>query len=919
MKEHQLHRHLNFGAVNRIACSHEWCRQGYFGPFALLKIDNHNTKVHNSTRDPAIFRAPPLRPNGNTGTRGTSLACSLADIGSEESKSSGQTSESPLSLPDDNGTESLVSEIYYHLKAHKVMRRSRAPVFDAWLRERNSVPVNERIAARFLTDEILFNGQSHGIVQDREFPIQDIVANTASNGTNPDTHSNSCKTAEQSDRKRTNADTASTTLEDQHYAKEIDLQAPNCHIGRTSEEPVANTTENFYDGYETSSGGSSRHSWTHEMNEQSHFIHRTWVLSMPERANDESSLMDTQTENAAHGQTDTDNALTDTMTTFYNYPKFLPEESLIPDPNVYELQEPYVSLSEPSLDEHRPPFSSVDPTVAGLFKFASNAYYKLKRASATGSNALQTFVQGLKGVNEILRVGCAALQDILAGHALCTLRDIYCYLHVAYAMYQLEKPQQKTQMPLTTFKEDLNLFRDLLPQSSCVENQYDNRDIFDEIVNIMWTEFEDAINWNNEHTSNSQFGTGYDAMSTLPAALRKFIHQGFRNDGCSCSPMRGPPPPQLVTNARSSVYEPTTARESFALDWSFIPAHLRLQFSKVTYTIVAFLSRLSRLELMIFYISGTISSILFWTDTDPPLRPSKDGCRLCGNPVPVPECRTCGLALMKLREQPTLINLFKGFYEIVSAFTAPLENQAAMNPLDNPIINRGERQLDNLSNTCCGAMICVNNPTMVSEIILPGSNSFLVGDEAHSTLPDSLLAQKEYSSSDTLHPLREYQKAVTKSPKSHGNFPSKRLLAEITDFKDTSLHFDGDDTSSETSTMLSSHNPPKRRRKLSWGPNEGQSEGRQLSSPENRRYHCNFEGCGTTFTKLENRNRHHKSHRSQVIYTARCQYPGCKSKRSAPLDSVAISNLQLHQRSNHSEWFDLTLAEDRFAVTYVRK
>ncbi|EPS39589.1 hypothetical protein H072_6693 [Dactylellina haptotyla CBS 200.50] len=230
-------------------------------------------------------------------------------------------------------------------------------------------------------------------------------------------------------------------------------------------------------------------------------------------------------------------------------------------------------LSRTEREQTRQP-NFANSKVEELRKFTSDAYYKLCNKSAKGSIELQRFVKSLKGINEIIRVGFLAVQKILTGHVLSELLEVYCYLHVAYAMYQLERSKLNEKTPDIAFKEELNVFRELLPEFESFEYQAKERDIFDEIVGIMWVELKDAIKWNNRHTTNTQFGSGIDAINTLPAVLREYVYQNYPNNRCLCISMSGNTPniSQDKSDVHHSISEPPTPLESSEPDWNSMPS-----------------------------------------------------------------------------------------------------------------------------------------------------------------------------------------------------------------------------------------------------------------------------------------------------------------------------------------------------------
>ncbi|KAF3935254.1 hypothetical protein ABW19_dt0203434 [Dactylella cylindrospora] len=121
---------------------------------------------------------------------------------------------------------------------------------------------------------------------------------------------------------------------------------------------------------------------------------------------------------------------------------------------------------------------------------ASTTYNKLQQGSLGRSEELKGFIEGLEGVDKILQTGYSSLEKILKNQTISELKDIYCYLHAAYAIYQAERPQAGDKTLTPTFCSDLEIFKELLPRRPTCGCKRGPRDIFDEIVDIMWKEVD---------------------------------------------------------------------------------------------------------------------------------------------------------------------------------------------------------------------------------------------------------------------------------------------------------------------------------------------------------------------------------------------------------------------------------------------
>ncbi|KAK6361396.1 hypothetical protein TWF730_005128 [Orbilia blumenaviensis] len=133
-------------------------------------------------------------------------------------------------------------------------------------------------------------------------------------------------------------------------------------------------------------------------------------------------------------------------------------------------------------------------------RFLNGAWQMLKKLqfatkSETASPQLRAFVKSLGGLDSIINIGLKSLKDILDGDAPTDITRVYCFLHFAYAMSQAEKNANDETLPTSAFREGLEVFRMCLPSESKVEGKPTQQDLFDEIVNILWNEFQRAFKW----------------------------------------------------------------------------------------------------------------------------------------------------------------------------------------------------------------------------------------------------------------------------------------------------------------------------------------------------------------------------------------------------------------------------------------
>ncbi|KAK6539633.1 hypothetical protein TWF694_009839 [Orbilia ellipsospora] len=143
-----------------------------------------------------------------------------------------------------------------------------------------------------------------------------------------------------------------------------------------------------------------------------------------------------------------------------------------------------------------------DPLLNRRFLDAAWAALKKLHNATTreaASPQLKHFVEyqlgGIKGLRNIISTGLKALKSIFDGQIPSELSEVYCFLHVAYAISRSKKDARTEELPSLAFREDLNLFRRCLSSTSSTPEELSQQDIFDEIVKIMWTEFQEGLEW----------------------------------------------------------------------------------------------------------------------------------------------------------------------------------------------------------------------------------------------------------------------------------------------------------------------------------------------------------------------------------------------------------------------------------------
>ncbi|KAK6352452.1 hypothetical protein TWF730_009278 [Orbilia blumenaviensis] len=160
---------------------------------------------------------------------------------------------------------------------------------------------------------------------------------------------------------------------------------------------------------------------------------------------------------------------------------------VIADPKLLEFRSPDAE------DASRVKLASMN---ARFLTAANKAYDKLVAGTLrpNASNEFKEFVASLGSVSNIVDVGMDVVDMILAEEVPRSLKMVYCFLHVAYAISQSESlsPEKSN---ILEFQAGLSVFRSCLPAVSEIPGMPSERDIFDEIAFVMWEELEFALKW----------------------------------------------------------------------------------------------------------------------------------------------------------------------------------------------------------------------------------------------------------------------------------------------------------------------------------------------------------------------------------------------------------------------------------------
>ncbi|KAK6339616.1 hypothetical protein TWF718_009012 [Orbilia javanica] len=169
-------------------------------------------------------------------------------------------------------------------------------------------------------------------------------------------------------------------------------------------------------------------------------------------------------------------------------------QSIFAGPNPAIVDPKHMELRDPQAEEaSRVKLASMNTR---FLTAANKAYDKLLAGtlSPSASNEFKEFVASLGGVSDIIDVGLDVVDMILAEEVPRSLKMVYCFLHVAYAISQSESlsPEKSN---ILEFQAGLSVFRSCLPETSEIPGVPSERDIFDEIAFVMWEELEFALKW----------------------------------------------------------------------------------------------------------------------------------------------------------------------------------------------------------------------------------------------------------------------------------------------------------------------------------------------------------------------------------------------------------------------------------------
>ncbi|KAF3212143.1 hypothetical protein TWF192_006902 [Orbilia oligospora] len=284
---------------------------------------------------------------------------------------------------------------------------------------------------------------------------------------------------------------------------------------------------------------------------------------------------------------------------------------------------------------------------------------KLRIASKheTASPQMRAFVDSLGGLDNIIRVGLSALKSILDGNIPTEITQVYCFLHVAYAISRAEKNAKGDDLLPSAFRNDLEIFRNCLPSTSEAPDQPTQQDIFDEIVKVVWKEVQRAVEWTGSFLGKDLSGQLRDSIKVdVPVSTGSATNKG---------------PPGRVRKARPKVPRKAALVMEKSLQ-GISPGELRLLLSPPG----AFNKSLSTTIDQIInstIFQGILNTVTISSDMHKtieyelrfPTTEDASDCVFCGDPHSWGSgCPTCDTAIQRVTQSQVIT--LKGLYDQVT-------------------------------------------------------------------------------------------------------------------------------------------------------------------------------------------------------------------------------------------------------------
>ncbi|KAF3310661.1 hypothetical protein TWF173_009284 [Orbilia oligospora] len=319
---------------------------------------------------------------------------------------------------------------------------------------------------------------------------------------------------------------------------------------------------------------------------------------------------------------------------------------------------------------------------------AIRALRKLRHASTdpTASPQLCAFVDSLGDLKDIIQAGLDSLQSIFNNKVPSRLKDIYCLLHVAYAMSQVEKRAKDPDLPSKAFRQDLYVFRDCLPsQPESPDEILSPRDLFDEIVGIMWKEFEEGLKWVIPRLSK-ETSSFFDQRIAQTRAEAQTTRHNHRPNGIYMTfPKTSATPKKLGDVPKPLDMVASTKAPGIDNDLTKLQ---RVIGTMVYQEFLKTLSQLCHRQFAYLYWSGAIDGLLFWTESPDLLDliltdNNSNGCMYCGNPYNSEgDCAPC--KYLKTSLSALQANGYLWLYNQVVTAVSRIMDLTVHEPLETP-------------------------------------------------------------------------------------------------------------------------------------------------------------------------------------------------------------------------------------------
>ncbi|KAF3275588.1 hypothetical protein TWF970_006758 [Orbilia oligospora] len=319
---------------------------------------------------------------------------------------------------------------------------------------------------------------------------------------------------------------------------------------------------------------------------------------------------------------------------------------------------------------------------------ALRALSKLRHASKdpTASPQLRAFVESLGDLKDIIRTGLDSLQSIFNNKVPSRLKDIYCLLHVAYAMSRVEKRAKDPDLPSKAFRQDLYVFRGCLPsQPESPDEILSPQDLFDEIIGIMWKEFEEGLKWVIPRLSK-ETSSFFDQRIAQTRAEAQTTRHNHRPNGIYMTfPKTSAAPEKPGDVPKSLDMVPSTKAPEIDNDLTKLQ---RVVGTMVYQEFLKTLSQLCHQQFAYLYWSGAIDGLLFWTESldllDLILADNNaNGCMYCGNPYNLEgDCAPC--KYLKTSLSTLQANGYLWLYNQVVTAVSRIMDLIVHEPLETP-------------------------------------------------------------------------------------------------------------------------------------------------------------------------------------------------------------------------------------------